>query len=162
MPMPVMRLLPLALLACTRAPVLEIGTGELDFESLADGDDVQVIRGPQGGYHILGSLRMRGIEAGNTSDLRDPSNPTTSFRVLDGATQLAPFASFTQGIDDSIDDDWSHAMVGRLVILDITDDEEVTGREIRFEVEVATASGEVYLDGLDLNVVAHPLNDVNE
>jgi hypothetical protein len=37
--------------------VVEVGTGEVSFEPLEDGDEIVVINGPQGGQHILGSLR---------------------------------------------------------------------------------------------------------
>jgi len=40
-------------------PLLEVGTGELSFETLSDGDDIQVIHGTQDGHHILGSLRSQ-------------------------------------------------------------------------------------------------------
>ena len=40
-------------------PILQVGTGELSFESLSDGDSIQVIHGAQDGHHILGSLRTQ-------------------------------------------------------------------------------------------------------
>ena len=57
----------LALLACVAGPedtegpvepAVELGTGEWEWEDL--GEVINVIRGPQGGYHLLGSLRARG------------------------------------------------------------------------------------------------------
>ena len=40
-------------------PILEIGTGEEAFESIDDGDAIEVIHGTQDGHHILGSLRTK-------------------------------------------------------------------------------------------------------
>ena len=40
-------------------PVLEIGTGETEFEVLDHGADIEVIHGAQDGHHILGSLRTQ-------------------------------------------------------------------------------------------------------
>ena len=40
-------------------PMLEIGTGETVFETIRDGDTIEVIHGTQDGHHILGSLRTR-------------------------------------------------------------------------------------------------------
>lgn len=40
-------------------PVIEIGTGEELFESLDEGDRIEVIHGAQDGHHILGSVRAR-------------------------------------------------------------------------------------------------------
>jgi len=42
-------------------PSAVIGTGDQEFESLSAGDPVTMVHGPQGGWHILGSLRARHI-----------------------------------------------------------------------------------------------------
>lgn len=41
--------------------VLDVGTGESAFEPIADGDEVQVSWGSQGGKHVYGSLRAEGL-----------------------------------------------------------------------------------------------------
>jgi hypothetical protein len=43
------------------APELQLGTGKDSFEPLAEGQTVELIHGPQGGWHIWGSLRARGL-----------------------------------------------------------------------------------------------------
>lgn len=40
-----------------QVPVVEVGTGEREFEEMADGDGVVMVHGPQGGWHMLGSVR---------------------------------------------------------------------------------------------------------
>lgn len=40
-------------------PTAEVGTGDSSFVPLQDGDSVVIVNGPQGGQHILGSLRTR-------------------------------------------------------------------------------------------------------
>ena len=45
---------------------LEIGTGESQFEGLTDGQEVELIYGAQGGYHVWLSLRAEGIEPQRT------------------------------------------------------------------------------------------------
>ena len=40
-------------------PEVEVGTGDDAFESLAAGDPVVMVHGPQGGWHMLGSVRVR-------------------------------------------------------------------------------------------------------
>jgi hypothetical protein len=52
--------------------VLEVGTGRDRFVPLGEADEVEVVFGPQGGYHIWGSLRTRGL---------DPDNAEVHFRV---------------------------------------------------------------------------------
>jgi hypothetical protein len=50
---------------CTdEGPVIEVGTGEDVFETLDDGDAIEVHHGSQDGHHILGSIRTR-----NTSSI---------------------------------------------------------------------------------------------
>jgi hypothetical protein len=44
-------------------PVLSIGTGETSFKALDDGDELTMVHGPQGGWHILGS-----VQVANTTD----------------------------------------------------------------------------------------------
>ena len=44
-------------------PMLEIGTGEEVFESIREGDAIEVIHGTQDGHHILGSIRTRNTAA---------------------------------------------------------------------------------------------------
>jgi hypothetical protein len=42
-------------------PWIEVGTGSAQFESLADGDPVTMVHGPQGGWHMLGSVRVHNM-----------------------------------------------------------------------------------------------------
>ena len=43
---------------CLQAPhLVEVGTGERDFQTLAQGDQVVMVHGPQGGWHMLGSMQ---------------------------------------------------------------------------------------------------------
>ena len=141
-------------------PAIELGTGEITFAPLANGDEIEVIRGPQGGYHFLGSMRVRGVQAGTRERLDDPTNPTTRFTVLDGDTSLAPHASYRQGLEASEHEDWTHEMIGRLVILDITDDDEINERDVVFGVTVEDTEGRVVSQQLELHVVPNPLNDL--
>ena len=42
-------------------PVLELGTGSWRFEALEDGQEVELVAGAQGGWHVWISLRTQGI-----------------------------------------------------------------------------------------------------
>lgn len=45
---------------CRSAPAtVEIGTGDSEFVPLAEDDPVIMVHGPQGGWHMLGSVRVR-------------------------------------------------------------------------------------------------------
>ena len=40
------------------APSLIVGTGEREFETLDEGEEVIMVHGPQGGWHMLGSIQL--------------------------------------------------------------------------------------------------------
>ena len=137
-----------------------MGTGEWDWEPLEDGQEIDVIQGPQGGFHLLGSVRVAGIAAGTADDLGDPDNPTTRFWVMHEGVDLAPSSVFIQGLDASPQDasPFTHQMVGRFVIMDIAADDELDGVEIVFGVSVEDVDGVRVEAAMTLTAVPHPLN----
>lgn len=44
-------------------PAMELGTGLTAFEPIVDGQDLPMIEGAQGGWHVWLSLRVRGLES---------------------------------------------------------------------------------------------------
>lgn len=49
-------------LSCTdHPPRVEIGTGDSTFESLMEAEPVVMVHGPQGGWHMLGSVRTHSM-----------------------------------------------------------------------------------------------------
>jgi hypothetical protein len=156
-------LLPAAILACGCTPAEPralLGAGEFEWEELEPGDEHEIIQGPQGGFHLLASVRVGGVEPGDPDDLEDPNNPTVRFDVLvDGASRSAT-GEFTQGLESTPPDasTWTHQVVGRFAILDITDDDELHGETAELTVEVRDVAGLVVTDALELELVRHPLN----
>jgi hypothetical protein len=43
----------------SKSPELQIGTGEYTWESLEENDPVMMVHGPQGGWHMLGSILVK-------------------------------------------------------------------------------------------------------
>ena len=78
-------------------PAIEVGHGELSFESFNDGADtpVELIHGPQGGHHSTIAVRANGLELGREYIIeligtiggveRGGGTPLTSFRCNYGA-----------------------------------------------------------------------------
>ena len=56
-----------------------LGTGYEAFEPLDD--DIPIIAGPQGGFHLNLNARVRGLDLGDPDDLLDPENPSTAFGI---------------------------------------------------------------------------------
>lgn len=158
-------LLPLLLLlaACdpNLAPGLEIGTGEIAFVPLTDGDTLQIIQGPQGGFHLLASLRVHGIAPGDRGDLTEPTNPTITFSVTDDAGDgHIAIGPITQGLDSAPLREWpfTHQMTGRFAILDITDDDELAGQTVDLSVQIAAQDDITLEDSVRVDLVPHPDN----
>jgi len=138
-------------------PSAELGTGDLDFESLADGDSIYVIQGPQGGFHVLGSVRVTGVERGDPNDLSSPKNPTTTFEVYRGSERIdAMGASYVQGLERV--EPGVFEMVGRFVILDILADDEVAGDSLHITVSVEDVNGVTVTDERTVVATPHPQN----
>lgn len=138
--------------------VAELGTGIDGFEPITNGQDLFVVQGPQGGYHFFGSVTATGVEPGNPDDLSDPRNPNTVFRVFRGDARVDLDASdFTQGLRP-VAGTGGVGMVGRLVILDITDDAQLDGVEVRIEVEIRDVNGATARDQRTVIAVPHPNN----
>jgi hypothetical protein len=137
----------------TGPPEVTLGTGTIEFEPLADGDTILVVQGPQGGFHVWGSVQVGNIDPGNPDDLSDPANPTTEFRVFRGTDRIdVGAAGYVQGLDPA--GDGRYQMIGRAVILDILADDELDGVDIRLTVDVTSASGDSAGD--ERTLVARP------
>lgn len=142
-------------------PWVQIGQGEDVFSALAEGDEVFVILGPQGGYHVLGSVQAGGFDTGNPDDLQDPRNPVTAFAVYLGERRVdADVASFRQALKPAFGLEDTYEMVGRFVILDIADDDELVGETLDLRVEITDSDGVVYRDSRSVIAVKHPNNDL--
>ncbi|MEN0062105.1 MAG: hypothetical protein AAGA48_08110 [Myxococcota bacterium] len=55
------------LLACTGpeisgTPSIEVGSGQFDFEAVKVGQEVPIVRGPQGGDHVWLGVRIRNLD----------------------------------------------------------------------------------------------------
>ena len=50
------------------AAVLEVGTGKDNFVALHESDTIEIIHGPQGGWHLWGALRTKGLTPPLTVD----------------------------------------------------------------------------------------------
>jgi hypothetical protein len=146
--------------ACTQEPAgpsLEIGTGDAEFEPLMDGDDAVVIQGPQGGFHLLGSLRATGIEPGDTDNVFDEDNPTMHFTVREDGERVDGSNAFIQGLDNA--GRGVSEVVGRFVFLDIQADEQLVGSVVTLRMELTDVNGIALIDEVELNAVASPFNE---
>jgi hypothetical protein len=137
-------------------PAVQLGTGEWEWQDLHD--EINVILGPQGGYHILGSVRTRGLVAGDPENLGEPTNPTTHFEVLFNDEDLIISSDYVQGLEPIDDAEWTHEMVGRFAILSIASDDELDGEDVLFRVTVTDTDGLELSAERTLNCFPDPRN----
>lgn len=147
------------LMACGSEAEVRLGTGEIEFEPLEDGGTIPVVQGPQGGFHLVGSVVVAGIDPGDADDLAHPDNPTTMFEVVHEGTVLTTIATYVQGLETSTTEGYTHQMLNRFAILNIFDDDEVAGDMVTFSVTVSGARSGRATDSLELLVEKHPAND---
>lgn len=124
-------------LGCASVPVdedvarLELGTGTWRFEPLADGQDVPLVRGAQGGWHLWLSVRADGLDA-ETGSLAIELQP---------ADESAPPQTTSIGIHfDPPDANGMRSYLGWPAIL--ADPSCAVGTMLRVRATVTTGSGE--------------------
>lgn len=161
--LPTAALLSLLLMGCPTAggdPAIELGTGEIEFTPLSDGDELLIVFGPQGGYHVEGAFRVAGVDPGDRNDLTEPRNPRMEFDLVTEGGTLVMIGEIQQGLDDAPSSaaPYTHELLGRRVILDIVNDQIYNGDAATFSVELTDADGVVLSDSVDVVLAPHPLN----
>ena len=130
---------------------LELGTGQASFVSLPpSGASVELVHGPQGGYHILGRVRFRGF----------PPDVFTSFRVTPekGGDPINDPTDRVHRLDQRglvrIGDEWESSFAELVVLTAIHSPDLVVGRRFRWEVFVQNAAtGQVATTEREITVV---------
>lgn len=112
-------------------PTLELGTGTARFASIEDGDELPMIKGAQGGWHVWVSVRVAGLE-----------DPTGSLVIEhQPADESEPAEAFRAGANfDPADAEGRRASLGWTAIF--SDPSCSVGRLHRIRVTLTTARGE--------------------
>lgn len=119
-------------------PTLDLGTGQSAWEPLADGSNVELIHGPQGGYHLFARIRQQQLGADvqvtfNVTPVAGgaPVNdPTDRIRLLEGRGLVRT----SQG--------WETSSALLVILVTIRAPAEVVGRRFTLEATVSpTGSG---------------------
>jgi len=130
---------------------IHIGTGAVVFEALEGGEDVKVVQGPQGGFHILGSFQGSGLHPGTWEDFTDPDNPMVSFSIREAGVSLGGFDSLPRPL--KVRTDGTLELVGEYVVLEIGNMDEATFRTVTFGVEVKDTCGTTVEDSVEVFLV---------
>ena len=115
-------------------PRVEIGTGTTSFVDISDGDDVELVKGPQGGWHIDVTLRFYYVNPQGL-DMRIEGHEVSSTDAIGVPIQrvLTERRVLREG------DHWLR--VGERLVLTITDESMVVGSDVRIDVTITTAGG---------------------
>ena len=114
-------------------PSLEIGTGQSAWESLLDGAPIELIHGPQGGYHLFARIREQRLGGDVQVTFRvtpaeggEPVNdPADRIRLLEGRGLLRTGAG------------WESSSALLVILTRIRSHSEVVGRRFVLEASVA-------------------------
>jgi hypothetical protein len=114
--------------------VVELGSGQTDWETVTMDGQTELIYGPQGGYHIWGRARFQGFQP-------DVDVSFTVTRLDDGAVLHAPSDArrwIADGVRRGLLDlgGGVYATDAELVILNIGCADEVVGHRIRWDLQV--------------------------
>lgn len=107
----------------------EVGIGEDTFESLDDGEEVSIIAGPQGGYHITTAAWAHGVEG-------DTITVSGTLRLAASGDYLGPGFTTRWPVEEAEDE---VEIPGLLNLL--SDPERARNQEILLAVTVEDASG---------------------
>jgi hypothetical protein len=136
----------------------EIGTGMFTFERLVEGQPLDLIAGPQGGFHFVIHARMRGMTPGDPRQPGLAENPTTFFRVLDedGNRVDVPEVRKIGYAPDPQVSGWYALPSGRILLIDNTRASALYGRPVTIELQIQDGSGRMAGDTARITAVAFP------
>jgi hypothetical protein len=133
-----------------------IGQGDEHHAELADGDDVSIILGPQGGYMVPLSLRAGGILGGDPDDPTDPDNPRVTFQAFlqEDGEGADPLGSITvvRGLDAV--DEAEFELLGTWLVFDAAVDTSVYfDQPLRVDARIADPLGNEATDSVVIDAV---------
>jgi hypothetical protein len=121
-------------------PFVTIGTGTSRYETLSAGESMDIIQGPQGGYHVWGALRAGGI---------DPHGVTLNFGLYLGEKLVAE-AHYEDDLVPTQMPEAPYEYTRVAVILIENDPGAVTDRPARLTVELVPADGPPLTDEVEV------------
>lgn len=126
-------------------PALEIGLGVNDFMSVSDGAVAGIYAGFQGGHHVFGALRVRGLTAGLSTQ--------QTWRIVADGEELARWTAFRELRPNGEVAQWS----GETVQLTLgTDPATLDGRAVTLSLTLITLDDDVLFDDVDLTLAWPP------
>lgn len=116
--------------------VVELGTGTIAFEPLADEGELGLVAGPQGGFHFIVHARMQMMAPGNPEE--PVSTPSTRFSAyLEDGTQIdLRNPAYRIAYEDEEGDGWFELPSGRILQIENQYEPGLYGQRVRVRVTV--------------------------
>ena len=113
---------------------VEIGTGLTDFAPIPEGGEVELVMGPQGGWHIEIATRLYGLE---------PMDLNLRLQGFDAETgSLITIVVERVLTRRRVRDEGDHYLrLGDQLVFEIGDPSEVIGKRVRIEVDATPVDG---------------------
>ncbi len=125
-------------------PWIELGTGVVAFESLADDDPIELVAGIQGGWHLDAAIRFGGF---------GPDGVVLVYEAVDTSAQPISYLTQATVTEASVlTDGDDFVRVGDRVVLDIRSAAEVIGEDVFLRV-TAELDGQTWSDERRLVIV---------
>ncbi len=113
---------------------VEIGTGLTDFVEVPEGSEVELVMGPQGGWHIEIATRLYGM---------DPMDLNLRIQGFDAETEgLITIVVERVLTRRRVRDEGDHYLrLGDQLVFAVEDGSQVVGKRVRIEVDATPAGG---------------------
>lgn len=115
---------------------IEIGTGLSEFIEIDDGADVELVMGPQGGWHVDVALRLYDL------DPMDMQLTIEGFDITDDESATIQIERLLT-LRRVREEDDHYVRLGDQLVFTVADGSQAEGRDIRIEVEARQADGGV-------------------
>ena len=125
-------------------PWVTLGVGVLSWGPVEQGDSIELVAGPQGGWHLDVALWFGGF---------GPGGVELSYEALNSTAERVSFVTRAQLVEASVipaDEGWHR--VGDRIVLDIQGVDEVLGEELILRV-TASLEGQTWSDEVSVLVV---------
>ena len=130
---------------------VELGTGSVVFKALAEGGNLELIQGEQGGIHTWASARFTGVYPGVWDDPLSTYNPVLQFSIESTEGPLAIYLPQRRPLKVRSDD--TIEIVGEAVQMLATSLDQAAWQTAQFTIQLEDSCGTSVIDSLSVLLV---------
>jgi hypothetical protein len=130
---------------------VELGTGSVVFKALAEGGNLELIQGEQGGIHTWASARFTGVYPGVWDDPLSTYNPVLQFTIESTEGPLAIYLPQRRPLKVRSDD--TIEIVGEAVQMLATSLDQAAWQTAQFTIQLEDSCGTSVIDSRSVLLV---------